>query len=670
MYLPKKEQINQNTDLSHIPSFGSLQKKYDVFKQDQLEREKGGWSRFFVVCFLIALFLVIVFLVWQSIYFLKIYRNFQAIAGSIKEVRTEYLAKDFSGVKQSLDTAQANIYEAKQNLTKINLLPISILTETTKPLDEFLSVIYDLTIDFREINSLSEKFYQSAENKTAEGLVENIDTLTFFADNLDNILAVNLKLKTDKDNLVNLLNSDNFFMRYIKKRTADIFTELDSFNLSLTQNLPYLEILPNLLGYDQEKSYLLLFQNSSELRPTGGFWGSYGILKINKGKITKFEIDDIYHLDVNIYDKNVAPPPPAPIAKYLNKNWFFRDANWSPAFGEAAQTAQYFYKLEGGEEENFDGVIAITPQLIEDFLLYLGPIEVDGLSFDRENFMSLLQYEVEVGFQGKSISSWDRKNIIEPLAEKLIAKLQNSLSLETISEVTAIFENSLKKKDILFYFNDPVLEEIALGHNWGGGIIGTRGDYLNIIDANLASFKTDLYIDRQIDYTIKKVDKENGDYDLVATLKIKYLHRGHFDWKTTRYRTYTRVYLPLESRLISWQGVMADDRSSIVGGLDVYDEFGKTVLGGFIAVEPQRGGVLEFEYTLPKRIKDKIEQGEYQLIVQKQPGVENKTIKLNLEFAKPIKKVIVSYGQYSVFSNQLIMENTALNKDLEVNIKF
>ncbi|MBP7847604.1 DUF4012 domain-containing protein [Patescibacteria group bacterium] len=39
---------------------------------------------------------------------------------------------------------------------------------------------------------------------------------------------------------------------------------------------------------------MIILQNTAERRPNGGFFGSFGILKINKGKITRFEIVDSY----------------------------------------------------------------------------------------------------------------------------------------------------------------------------------------------------------------------------------------------------------------------------------------------------------------------------------------------------------------------------------------
>ena len=46
--------------------------------------------------------------------------------------------------------------------------------------------------------------------------------------------------------------------------------------------IPLAEILPLLSGYPVPKTYLFLLQNNTELRPTGGFLGAYGIMEAQK----------------------------------------------------------------------------------------------------------------------------------------------------------------------------------------------------------------------------------------------------------------------------------------------------------------------------------------------------------------------------------------------------
>ncbi|MFA5318027.1 MAG: DUF4012 domain-containing protein [Patescibacteria group bacterium] len=120
-----------------------------------------------------------------------------------------------------------------------------------------------------------------------------------------------------------------------------------------------INLLHSLLFEEQEQVYLILLQNNTELRPTGGFIGNYGILKIKEGRITSLYIDDIYNLD-KLAEEKLEIIPPEPLRKYFNRErWFLRDINWSPDFSISAHRAWAMYLLEGGQEK-IDGIIAVT----------------------------------------------------------------------------------------------------------------------------------------------------------------------------------------------------------------------------------------------------------------------------------------------------------------------
>ncbi len=46
-----------------------------------------------------------------------------------------------------------------------------------------------------------------------------------------------------------------------------------------TETLSFWKLIPELTGFNGERTYLLLFQNNLELRPSGGYIGSFGIFK-------------------------------------------------------------------------------------------------------------------------------------------------------------------------------------------------------------------------------------------------------------------------------------------------------------------------------------------------------------------------------------------------------
>ena len=72
---------------------------------------------------------------------------------------------------------------------------------------------------------------------------------------------------------------------------------------------------------------------------------------------------------------------------------------------------------------NFDGVLAITPRLITDLLYIVGPININGQEYNKDNFTEPLQYEVEVAYREKGISEMDRKKVIGDILKELKDRL-------------------------------------------------------------------------------------------------------------------------------------------------------------------------------------------------------------------------------------------------------
>ncbi len=158
--------------------------------------------------------------------------------------------------------------------------------------------------------------------------------------------------------------------------------------------LTVFDIMPEILKGDEEKTYLVLFQNNLELRPGGGFIGSFGIMKIKNGKVSFVDTHD-----TNVFDSGISTniPPPYPMGELLNiKNWELRDSNWSPDFPTNAKKASEFYSLEGGKEE-LNGVVAISTEVLTSFLEITGPIIIEGYpgEYNSENAITKLEYQVE-----------------------------------------------------------------------------------------------------------------------------------------------------------------------------------------------------------------------------------------------------------------------------------
>lgn len=394
-----------------------------------------------------------------------------------------------------------------------------------------------------------------------------------------------------------------------------------------------MKIIPKFLGFTKPVTYLLLFENNTELRPGGGFIGSYAVARVDNGKMELVKLEGTEALDRNT-PKDWKPEPPVQIKRHLGMGkWFFRDANWSPDFSESAKKALELYKGEGGvSADQIDAVIGFTPTLLEQLMKVVGSVTVEGVKFTPENITEKLEYEVEYGYGERGLVFTERKKIMQPLFHALLAGLKLD-ALSNWQKYLEIGKEMIEEKQLMFYAVDSEWQKDLVKQDWAGNVKNVEGDYLLWVDANLASLKTDWVIKRNLKYTIIPAKSfgaaQDKDGRLAATVEMTYNHTGKFDWRTTRYRTYARVFVPTGSELISYDGAMKWDRTPGKGEVEQGDELGKKWFGAFIAIEPGKIGKLSFTYLLPKSLSEQPQNSLYTIFVQKQLGLPEMGLTIN-----------------------------------------
>lgn len=390
-------------------------------------------------------------------------------------------------------------------------------------------------------------------------------------------------------------------------------------------------LFETMLGFTRPRTYLVLFLNNTELRPGGGFIGAYAVVKVDKGIPTILAIAGTEVIDNQAKDKYFLPP--APLKKYLRVDaWQLRDSNWSPDFAESASTSLALFRLEGGRAaQDIDGVIGFTPTVLEKILAITGPITVAGQEFAAANAVEKLEYEVEYGYAKRGQTFSDRKQILSDLVHALERRVVSGVALHW-SEYNALVSLLLGEKHIVLYSTSPAEEATLVAKGWGGTMRTSSVDYLLWADANLGALKTDVAIDRTLSYTFAPVAT-----GLRATAAMVYNNHGSFTWRTSRYRDYARVFVPLGSKLVSSSGALATDRSSQSGVVDEGAENGRQWFGAFIAIEPGKMGTLSFTYDLPASVTAAIRAGHYELLAQKQIGTLSPRLTLHLDFDKPVR---------------------------------
>ena len=116
----------------------------------------------------------------------------------------------------------------------------------------------------------------------------------------------------------------------------------------------------------------------------------------------------------------------------------------------------------------------------------------------------------------------------------------------------------------------------------------------------------------------------------MANLELNYQHRASFiNPLVNHYRTYTRVYVPPGSRLISKEGFSSD--------IDITEEFNRTVFGGFWVVPVGESRTVKLTYELPNNIPA---NNNYSLLVEKQIGAYPFNLIVDIDFGSVKRKII------------------------------
>ncbi len=421
---------------------------------------------------------------------------------------------------------------------------------------------------------------------------------------------------------------------------------------------------PEFLGFDRPKTYMLLFENNTELRPGGGFIGSYAVVTLDKGQ-TKVRILEGSEL-VDKATPDGASEPPLPLKTYLGvSSWYFRDANWSPDFSTSAQEVLKAYRrARGVYADDIDAVVAVTPTVLEELLRMTGPITVQGKTFTAENVTETLQYEVEYAYIDQGLKAEERKSVLSPFFETLLRVGARRFFSEPEAFQT-LAERMVAEKQVMAYSDEPVFADLITAYRVGGEVVtNTPHDYVLWVDANLGALKTDHAIRRRLTYEI--VPYGNGRY--VATVAMAYRHVGTFDWRTTRYQTYARVYVPPGAEFVSVEGKQRNGKAILRSDVATGEELGKRWYGAFFSVEPGETKELVFRYVLPARVAEQIRSGEYTLFVQKQLGVIPHRLTLSLNFGTSILGATPPEAREK-WGDMLYTVETDLEKDTQFSVQ-
>lgn len=510
------------------------------------------------------------------------------------------------------------------------------------------------------------------KKKEAVLLLEKIDTAKTLAEAIQYTFSSALTYKNvfagkSKNPEKDFMDATNTFknaiidfqiLRQSDSLPQEFYDKLKKLNSTIELLSNTIDAFPYLMGIDHEKKYLVLFQNNMELRPGGGFIGSYALVKVAGGQINDFAIRDVYDADGQLKGHI---EPPFPIRRFMRiPHLYLRDSNFDIDFAKNAPVVANIFAQEMNEK--VDGVIGVDLSFVKSLIAAIGEIKVPDYNetVTADNFFLKTEAHAEKNFFPGSTA---KKDFLRSLMISLEDKLNHgNIPLMSLLEKSS---KAIKEKHVIFAFGNQVIQNIFTVNSLSSSLWDAReanpdgiNDFIGINEANIGVNKVNYFIDRSISHHVTISD--TGDY--LGELTTTYHNKSKKDeWPGGDYSNYMRVILPPDA---VFQGVAInnidqettaavtdfhryeDPGFSAPHGLEIngYNQSGKSIYGFLVTIPAESTYTIKVKYRLSQKLDTGKPLLRYNVRVFKQPGTEGDPFSFQLSYPGNYRVINASQG--------------------------
>jgi hypothetical protein len=371
---------------------------------------------------------------------------------------------------------------------------------------------------------------------------------------------------------------------------------------SVVQTLRDTTALLDLLGAQGERHFLLVSQNPDELRATGGYIGSAGLVVVADGTVRLLEYGSSRAYDT---PASLRAPTPQPFNTYLGDYWELAGANWWASFPDVARQLAYFYTLSR-PDQRVDGVVALDQFGLERLLEVLGPVDVPDYSerVGAADLQAALDRHVHAG---DGYDEMGRKQFTAALSA---AVLEQALAAPRplVPSLVRALRTALDQQHLMVSVWDPTAASVLARRHWDGALLLAPMDALFVVDTEVVASKQSQAVSRDIAYRVDLATPDGPRAEASLTYANHSRPIANVAY-VADYRTFVRVYAPGGAELSSTQGFSSE--------VTTQQECGRSVFGGEVLIPPDTRVQVSVAYRLPSSVATR---GGYDLVVQQQPG--------------------------------------------------
>ena len=305
-----------------------------------------------------------------------------------------------------------------------------------------------------------------------------------------------------------------FLMGPLGRARDDLLDRLPRIRARATSAEQGLTALMAFAGGSGPKRYLFLSQNPDEVRPTGGFIGTYGVLTAEAGHLT---LERYRNITEWISRRDAAVPPELAGSPFRHHSpplpRTMANVNSIPDWPQAARLAAELWQ-KGGEEP-VDGVVSFTPGFMARILSVVGPITLPAYNetVTAENLHDRLDYQTH---QSTPLAGVDPKDFVARVAELVMQKLLDAPASQW-EPLGQVMGQAFDSREALAWSKDPQVASTLAQRRWDGAFPAVKGDFFYNSEFAYVS-KNGRGIQRTYDHTVTLGADGNGRVTTTLTV--------------------------------------------------------------------------------------------------------------------------------------------------------
>jgi len=436
----------------------------------------------------------------------------KAIKGNLISALQDIKQSGWVSARNKLDTARKDIVAVRTWIEKIpflfDLVPqAKSIYELLDAADMAIPEILLPTIDLLETRPISELSVDDGFDTKL--LCEYIDFAESVMPKLEQLLAA--------------ANSVDFSLLDSEGKIAEALDATNKLMDGYHENTAIFSMLKAMLGSEEDRLYLIAVQNSSEIRASGGFPGSIGVLRIKDGVLTLGDFTTVYDVLSSWKPKNIKiTQEEITLFSYLSGMQAPRDAELCPDFERVGHIWASSY--EARHKESVSGVISMTPHIVQRLLAAMdGEIELfDGLVLNGDNATKVLIHDIYFKYFSRNHFYPDKYTVSDQLfadaAQKTMKKLSDSISASQLLAYLPVLKDSIEDRTLMLWMKDEAEQAFIVDMGWSGGLNKDpqnpeAGIYINCVTASKMGWF--LWMDTEIGERTKNAD---GSYAYPITV--------------------------------------------------------------------------------------------------------------------------------------------------------